>query len=155
MAWGGRKVPPAVIERSTMAGIRQLSAEEFAEFSASDRISIRRYGQLTEDLETDVTLAGATVGLVLNSDSDRVAWTISNSGTANTAALSNLQTVAVTTGIVIGPGGGAASRNAIEDGSVTGRQVFGVSTSGTTLHIVSTRAYGPVLLLPAGVLGLS
>ena len=138
-----------------MAGVVQLTVDDFAAMSASDRISVRRYGQLTEDVESDVTLAAANVGRLLNSDSDRVAWTISNSGGANAASISNLQAVVAASGIVIGSGGGAAARNAIEDGSVTGREVFGYSTGGTTIHIVATRAYGPLLLLPAGVTGLS
>ena len=134
-----------------MPDFRVLTVAEFAAYGAADRLSIRRYGQLTEQVESDVTLAAATVGRLLNSDSDRVSWLLSNSDLTNALAVSGLQAMTFATGVVVGALGGAAARDAVDDGSVVGRELWGISTAGATAHIVVTRCYGDVLIPPPGV----
>lgn len=100
----------------------------------------RKYGFPVQTVEAQVVLvAAAPAAVVLQSNPNRVSYTIFNLG-ANIAFVGFTSAVGVLYGIQLNAAGDYFAVDAKDDGEITGMALYGLSVAGTTLYIVSNEA---------------
>lgn len=100
----------------------------------------RKYGFPVQTVEAVVVLgAAAAAAVVLQSNPNRVSYTIFNLG-ANVAFIGFTSAVGALFGIQLNAAGDYFAVDAKDDGEITEMQLFGISALGTTLYIVSNEA---------------
>jgi len=100
-------------------------------------ITARRFGGPTKIVETLVTV-GTTAAKLFDNNPRRVAWTMTNRGSAD-CAVSFAQDVATGTGFILAASGGAIESYVDEDGETVSAALYAVSgAAGQTVRIVET-----------------
>lgn len=155
----GQQPPPvqpapgaeAIIPASGIASppnVERMTLDEFANLPTAAQVSIRRYNTRTRLKAGDATLAAAVAATLVGNDPDRIGLVIINTGLSNPFSVTTDDAKTVAQGDTIGPNGGAYKLLAAEDAEGAAREVHGISTAGTTVHIEEIIGYGPLVLLP-------
>lgn len=105
--------------------------------AAAAEITARRFGGPTQIQEADVTI-GTSAAAIFGNNPRRVAWTITNRGSAD-VNVSFQQSVVAGGGFVLAASGGSIESYVDEDGETVAAALYGISGSaGQTVRVVQT-----------------